>query len=78
MKVDLSMQPEIFNYLKCGEYPEGFDKADKRALQKRAALFCVKVTKLYYCTGMLGDDELPYTGIQQPCLASYAIAALRR
>ena len=44
---------EIFNYLKCGEYPEGFDKADKRA-----AFFSVKETKLYYCTGRLGDDEL--------------------
>ena len=54
MKVDA----EIFNYLKCGEYPEGFDKADKRALRKRAAFFSVKETKLYYCTGRLGDDEL--------------------
>ena len=49
---------EIFNYLKCGEYPEGFDKADKRALRKRAAFICVKENKLYYCTGRLGDDEL--------------------
>jgi len=29
---------QIFHYLNCGEYPDNFDKNDKRALRKRAAL----------------------------------------
>ena len=50
-----------------GEYPEGFDKADKKSSEeKELPFFSVKETKLYYCTGRLGDDET---------IASYLIQA---
>ena len=42
---------QIFDYLRSGSYPDGFEKNDKRALRKRASFFVVKDTKLYYTGG---------------------------
>ncbi len=42
---------EIFDYLKSGKYPDGFNKNDKRALRKRTEFFDLKETKLYYKNG---------------------------
>ncbi len=40
----------IFNYLKDGSYPEGFSKAEKGSLRKRAKFFFIKEAELYYKT----------------------------
>jgi len=42
---------QIFDYLRSGAYPDGFDKRDKRSLRKRADFFFVREAKLYYNGG---------------------------
>ena len=42
---------EIYAYVKEGTYPCSYDKDDKRALRKRAKLFAVKGTAIYYIGG---------------------------
>lgn len=40
---------QVYDYLRSGTYPAEFSKADKRSLRKRADVFVIKGTKLYYC-----------------------------
>ncbi len=40
----------IFKYLKDGSYPEGFSKAEKGSLRKRAKFFFIEEADLYYKT----------------------------
>ena len=39
---------EIFAYLRDGQYPEDFSKAEKGSLRKRAKFFFVKDAELFY------------------------------
>ena len=47
---------EIYDYLNSGNYPNHFEKSEKRGLRKRAAFFLVKEGKLYYKSGMSAVD----------------------
>ena len=43
---------EIYEYLRSGSYPDGLDKAEKRAMRKRAArYFSLQDSELYYIGG---------------------------
>ena len=42
---------ELYTYITDGRYPSSFVKVDKQALRKRAKLFMVKGTQLYYIGG---------------------------
>ena len=44
---------QIYEYVKDGKYPEGFEKCNKLALRKRSKFFLVQEMHLYYIGGML-------------------------